>query len=45
MEIDSSNLIVNSNSNGVVGTQLDILVDHASPFFRKGALGLMLVTQ
>jgi hypothetical protein len=44
MEVDSSNLIVNATSSGVVGTQLDILVDHASPYFRKGALGLMLVT-
>jgi hypothetical protein len=44
MEVDQSNLIVNATSEGVVGTQLDILVDHASPYFRKGALGLMLVT-
>ncbi|MDP9000313.1 MAG: multicopper oxidase domain-containing protein [Myxococcota bacterium] len=44
MEIDQSNLIVNATSSGVVGDQLDILVDHASPYFRKGALGLMLVT-
>jgi hypothetical protein len=44
MEVDQSNLIVNATSDGVVGTQLDILVDHASPYFRKGALGLMLVT-
>ena len=44
MAIDKANLIVNATSSGVVGDQLDILVDHASPFFRKGALGLMLVT-
>jgi hypothetical protein len=44
MAIDKANLIVNATSGGVVGDQLDILVDHASPYFRKGALGLMLVT-
>ncbi len=44
MAIDPANLIVNATSSGVVGDQLDILVDHASPYFRKGALGLMLVT-
>jgi hypothetical protein len=28
----------------VTAAQLNVLVDHASPYFRKGALGLMEVT-
>ena len=42
--IDQKNLVVNAPPTGIVANQLDILVDHASPYFRKGALGLMLVT-
>ncbi len=42
--IDRDNLIVNAPPTGIVASQLGILVDHASPYFRKGALGLMLVT-
>jgi nitrite reductase (NO-forming) len=42
---DKSNLIVNfTPPSTVIPSQLDILVDHASPYFRKGALGLMLVS-
>ena len=43
--IDASNLVVNVTGNQVDPSQLNVLVDHASPYFRKGALGFMEVTQ
>jgi len=42
---DGDDLIVNFDPpSALVPSQINILVDHASPYFRKGALGLMLVT-
>jgi len=41
---NKENLIINFTPPGtLIPNQIDILVDHASPYFRKGALGLMLV--
>jgi hypothetical protein len=44
--IDKANLVVNvdGTGGGVQLQQLNILVDHASAYFRKGALGFMEVT-
>jgi nitrite reductase (NO-forming) len=42
--IDRANLVVNAATGNVTLEQLNILVDHASPYFRKGALGFMEVT-
>lgn len=43
--VDRANLIVNTGADGAVKLeQLNLLVDHASPYFRKGALGFMEVT-
>jgi nitrite reductase (NO-forming) len=46
VEVDKVNLVVNAGPGGndVKLGQLNVLVDHASAYFRKGALGFMIVT-
>ncbi len=44
MAVDRANLVVNASDGHVELAQLNLLVDHASAYFRKGALGFMLVT-
>ncbi len=43
--IDQSNLVVNVHDGDVELANLNILVDHASAYFRLGALGFMEVTE
>lgn len=45
VRIDPSNLIVNVPGDYVLLPELDILVDHETPYFRRGALGFMEVTR
>lgn len=42
--IDKSNLVVNTTGGNVTASQINLLVDHASPYMRKGAVGFMEVT-
>ncbi len=44
VRIDRTNLVVNVPGDYVLLPELDMLVDHETPYFRRGALGFMEVT-
>lgn len=45
VRIDRTNLVVNVPGDYVLLPEMDMLVDHETPYFRRGALGFMEVTR